>query len=115
VVDLAGIDQVLALLSPEIDAVELLAVECTLFDKRFSSRKAQIDAEREAAIARLEKLDPDLAAKVKKRRQDLKMSQRTAPAGGGLGRWGMRVPSGTRNENPTLPRFRKGGLRRPHH
>ncbi len=39
----------------------LNSLAATLFDKELPSRKAEIDAEREAAIARLEKLDPELA------------------------------------------------------
>jgi hypothetical protein len=41
----------------------LNSLAATLFDKELPSRKAEIDAEREAAIARLKKLDPELAAK----------------------------------------------------
>jgi hypothetical protein len=43
----------------------LESLASTLFNKELPSRKAEIDAEREAIAARVEKLDPELAAKIR--------------------------------------------------
>jgi hypothetical protein len=41
------------------------SLTAVLFDRELPSRKAEIDAEREAIAARVEKLDPELAAKIR--------------------------------------------------